>query len=106
MTCREKLKSEHPEFVAERYKGGCKGCPMYYGYLERPDYCPDKSPGISSHTVCTECWDREIDEAPDKDYSNTIMDIIENAMKTKDMRIDLYFGDSGITCNIYPYKKD
>lgn len=43
---------------------------------------------------------------PTKDYSKTIMDIVTNTMKMKDMRIDLYFGDSGITCNICPYNKD
>ena len=26
MTCREKLKIEHPEYVGIYYRGGCKGC--------------------------------------------------------------------------------
>ena len=109
MTCREKLKSEHPEFVNDIYYGGCMHCPKTYKYLERPDYCPlngSYRDRVDFNNACAICWDREIDETPDKDYSNTIIDIIENAMKTKDMRIDLYFGDSGVTCNIYPYNKD
>ena len=56
MTCREKLKIEHPEKVGNRYKGGCNSCPYVYGYLPNPDYCE------ASDSICTACWDREIPE--------------------------------------------
>ena len=55
MTCREKLKLEHPELVDMDYIGGCHGCPNDYGYLPRPEGCSE-DPGMN----CTECWDREI----------------------------------------------
>lgn len=72
MTCREKLKMEHPEYVIHnyisdkesigilgtRYAGGCKGCPSNYGYMADPDWCD----GTSSR--CTECWDRKIPDNP------------------------------------------
>ena len=58
MTCREKLKIEHPEYVDTSYRGGCKGCPSNYGYLPDP-------PAIKGYfddctITCTVCWDREI----------------------------------------------
>ena len=116
MTCREKLKMEHPELVSDEFLIECIGCPSDYDYLDTHDffdYC-------SKHS-CEQCWDTEIDElhteetainelpseeTVTRDDSKTIIDIITNAMKMKDMSINLYFGDSGITCNIYPYKKD
>lgn len=63
MTCRDKLKVEHPECVVNEcdppydasyldYAGGCMGCPLDYGYLEAPDWC--------SLFDCERCWDREI----------------------------------------------
>lgn len=81
MTCREKLKLEHPEYVIKdytsdkdslfllgsNYAGGCKGCPSTYGYMADPDWCD----GTSSR--CSECWDREIPETSEpktEDNSN------------------------------------
>lgn len=54
MTCREKLKIEHPEAIDDDYVGGCDGCPHEYGYESRPSWC------VVSHERCTECWDRDI----------------------------------------------
>ena len=56
MTCKEKLKHEHPELVdEEKYiPYGCKGCPSDYGYLEDPD---DEE---CDPTKCAACWNREI----------------------------------------------
>ena len=60
MTCREKLKIEHPEYVGSCYTGGCEGCPKDYGYLDDPDYCANRSHrGFLEHK-CGICWDREI----------------------------------------------
>lgn len=61
MTCREKLKLEHPECVTSTEIGGCKACPSVYGYLPDPIAAPDNSCSIS----CTECWDRAIPYEPE-----------------------------------------
>lgn len=53
MTCREKLKIEHPDIYNE-YPFHT-GCPSNYGYLDDPK--PD-----CSGFYCEECWDREIPE--------------------------------------------
>ncbi len=53
MTCREKLKIEHPDKVDLTYVAGCDGCPSDYGYLPPPDSC------IVGYN-CFKCWDREI----------------------------------------------
>lgn len=37
MTCREKLKLEHPEAVSDLLWGGCMGCPSSYDYLDNMD---------------------------------------------------------------------
>ena len=60
MTCREKLKIEHPECIDESICCGCSGCPHHYGYLDRPSYCNDQY--IPVEERCTRCWDREIPE--------------------------------------------
>ena len=63
MTCREKLKIEHPECIDESIFCGCSGCPHHYGYLDRPSYCTDQYiPYIPVQERCTTCWHREIPE--------------------------------------------
>ena len=57
MTCREKLKMEHPDGVSDIYDGGCKGCPNNYGYL--PPMRPECEFDFSIRE-CGKCWDREI----------------------------------------------
>ena len=68
MTCREKLKIEHPSEVGSRFVGGCCGCPHHFGYLDKPKYCePDTPKAINK---CTKCWNREIpgtEETKEKD---------------------------------------
>lgn len=54
MTCREKLKLEHPEKINGFV---CDGCPDHYGYLDKPPYCKE---GVVGR--CGKCWDREIPE--------------------------------------------
>ena len=61
MTCREKLKIEHPDEVGEGFDGGCLGCPYDHNYLGKPDWCHD-----DEYDACTRCWDREIPEVPNK----------------------------------------
>lgn len=55
MTCREKLKLEHPTLVSSMFVGGCKGCPSEYGYLtgHHAEIC-------RAHSNCVECWDQEL----------------------------------------------
>lgn len=65
MTCREKLKIEHPECIGPGYLGGCLGCPNRYGYLDNPSFCSDNVP--DSKKLCDACWDREIPEAKGSD---------------------------------------
>lgn len=61
MTCREKLKKEHPELVRDGACGGCVGCPDDYGYLDRKDTeCPRKRMGDGDR--CATCWSKEIPE--------------------------------------------
>lgn len=58
MTCREKLKIEHPGKVHGRFMGGCSGCPDSYGYAIRPESCKlNRDPSSEN---CYRCWDREI----------------------------------------------
>ena len=53
MTCREKLKLEHPEEFD--YDDEPYGCPVTYGYLaDDPVYCEKAD--------CEECWNREVQE--------------------------------------------
>ena len=59
MTCREKAKIQHPEWVNDYFIGGVRNCPSSYGYLEDPDFCKRRD-----SSACTRCWDREI---PEKD---------------------------------------
>lgn len=56
MTCREKLKIEHPEAVSDRFLGGCEGCPSVYGYLPDPQDCYNYT---RNEMHCTKCWNRE-----------------------------------------------
>lgn len=63
MTCREKLKLEHPDCVSPEFMGGCSCCPCTYGYLDDPNYCE----GYGDWDQCTECWDREIPEEQEHD---------------------------------------
>ena len=68
MTCREKLKKEHPTCIDDRNCGGCFGCPSEYGYLDNPEYCPHHSDA----NACTKCWNREIPEEKVVDAINAV----------------------------------
>lgn len=70
MTCREKLKMEHPENVSPDHEAGCFGCPSTYGYMD------DDRSLCADGDACTECWDREI---PGTEKIN------ENETETKNM---------------------
>lgn len=65
MTCREKLAMEHPEEVDMKWFGGCNDCPASYGYASTPEWC------APFNSVCTKCWDREVDDITVKPVRNT-----------------------------------
>jgi uncharacterized protein YkvS len=65
MTFKEKLQTEHPECVDEKYGGGCVGCPDNYGY-EKWSSCVWK--GKDSED-CTKCWSREM---PNEELVKTV----------------------------------
>lgn len=74
MTCREKLKIEHPECISEQFMGGCRCCPHYYGYLPEPY-------GGCRKTSCYDCWDREIPGTEKKRGDSTMNKIVERIGK-------------------------
>ena len=62
MTCREKLKIEHPGSINPFSFGGCRGCPYNYGYLPLSKrLCGGNYRGFN-HETCTKCWDQEVEE--------------------------------------------
>lgn len=70
MTCRERLKIEHPECIDTKCEGGCLGCPSAYGYLTDPPYCSETC-SVNSD-ICTKCWDREIPEETELEYTKSV----------------------------------
>lgn len=77
-TCREKLRLEYPTAIGDDpsdrvFRGGCRGCPDDYGYLDPPRFCND--PRLDPTEKCTKCWDREI---PEKEKENETMSNTNN----------------------------
>ena len=70
MTCRERLKIEHPDCIDTKWEGGCLGCPSKYGYLTDPPYCSETC-SVNSD-ICTKCWDREIPEEKELEYTKSV----------------------------------
>lgn len=65
MTCREKLKLEHP--AEECYDVEKSRCPSEFGYLDDPEWC------IVSDRVCDRCWGREIpDDFSESKYLHSL----------------------------------
>ena len=62
MTCREKLKIEHPEFINPVSFGGCCGCPITYGYLPKSKRLCDSDYSELDNERCEKCWDQEAEE--------------------------------------------
>lgn len=84
MTFREKLALEHSEYVSESFTGGCRHCPVDYGYEHvLPDDCTEMS--------CRECWDREIPTEQPTNKCLTRAEILEAAAKiVSGHRVDDY----------------
>lgn len=62
MTCREKLKIEHPEFINPVSYGGCRGCPITYGYLPNSKRLCGGDYNKLNNKRCKKCWDQEVEE--------------------------------------------
>lgn len=64
MTFREMLAKDYPDYVSDVYTGGCRECPIDYGYeSEMPSECPGL---CSEYTICSACWNREVPETTKK----------------------------------------
>lgn len=107
MTCREKLKMEHPECICDEALGGCLDCPSDYGYLDNPVSCV----GDGS---CDKCWDREIPEEkieekleeikiPRLDCCIDILKFINEHVLTRGIPVSIFINDDGITIDINMY---
>lgn len=58
MTFKEKLMNDEPDSVSVKFTGGCRGCPLHYGYEEkRPDFCKGSN---GEEITCAKCWNREM----------------------------------------------
>lgn len=55
MTCRDKLRWEHPEAIDWRSAGGSAYCPHHFGYASKPEWCK------VDREKCKTCWDREVE---------------------------------------------
>ena len=61
MTCREKLKIEHPnEYDKVFIKEGVTACPVHYNYMPRSNDCDCSVFRDIGGTKCHSCWNREI----------------------------------------------
>lgn len=64
MKFKEKLALEHPDFVNDIFKGGCKGCPCDYGYEK--DTKSVKNCKDMGGEGCEYCWNRKIPGTKEK----------------------------------------
>lgn len=62
MTYREKLKKDHPDYVNEKFTGGCCGCPYnYYKNTKIPKGC-SLGTERENKELCLECWNQEMED--------------------------------------------
>ena len=99
MTCREKLKIEHPDHINMGCIGGCVGCPSSYEYLDNPDYCMDVN--IPMGERCTRCWDREIPET-ETSVEHEVTDNKSEANKEGELTIEIVYtdGNNDLLCGV------
>lgn len=84
MTCREKLKLEHPELVGDIWAGNCSGCPHTYGYMHKPEYCTD----YGNDRLCSKCWDRELPDVA-----------VQNIAVKRPIKFKIFFGTISLQLN-------
>lgn len=93
MTCKEKLKLDHPGLNPDDIEMITRDtCPSKFGYLDEPKYCGDEGP---SH--CEQCWNRMIPEEK-LAYEHTGKPI----HKVK----DIFEENGGVTVILEPHIKD
>ena len=90
MTCREKLKIEHPDRINMECLGGCVGCPSSYEYLDNPDYCEDCNIPVKER--CAMCWDREIPET-ETSFEHGATDNKSEDNKEEELTIEIVYTD-------------
>lgn len=98
MTCKEKLRLEHPDWSIDEINHTiCVWCPSDYDYLRDPDCCSPTRILDNPNMSCAECWNREIpgtnSSLVDEDdnelsadyYKNTreVNEAMEKAQRTK-----------------------
>lgn len=71
MTCRDKLRWEHPEAIDWRFAGGSEYCPHNFGYASKPEWCK------LDREKCKTCWDRETEEV-----GTDVKTEVENGIKS------------------------
>lgn len=64
-TFKERLMCEHPEYVDEKYAGGCMLCPHQYRYEKMKESI--KNCEINGGKGCGYCWNRMIPEIPEEE---------------------------------------
>lgn len=130
MTCREKLKLEHPTELGDMWIGGCLGCPdeetrRYITTGQTPCH-GDKAVGAGIEN-CTRCWDTEIpgsestEQEPDTASSEpskltapteqkssipTMTDLqwlMREALGYPGIAVSITFMEDVITFNAYPH---
>ena len=122
MTCREKLKMEHPDELSEQWTGGCFGCPDTdtRKYIET-EQTSCHGTRRSSCERCTECWDTEIpdtepttqepDTAPSESTEQKtsipsmtdLQWLMRKALGYPGIAVSITFMEDAITFNAYPY---
>ena len=127
MTCREKLKKEHPEDVDEKWGGGCYGCPdadtrRYIATNQTA--CLGNRVTRSGQETCRKCWDTEIPDTepttqePETTPSESIEPteqkssiprmrdlecLMHKALGYPGIAVSITFMEDAITFNAYPY---
>ena len=116
MTCREKLKKEHPERINPKYLGGCGSCPVFY-YPSARKYCEDYK-RCPNDPICTACWDQpvpdiEVEKIPEpteqKPRISNMLDLlwfVEKVMANGDKMVSIDMSSDNMSINVYPYKEE
>lgn len=127
MTCREKLKMEHPEDVDEKWGGGCYSCPDVdtRRYIATDQTaCHGDRVTISDQETCRKCWDTEIpntepttqepETAPSESTTpieqkssipsmTDLQWLMRKALGYPGIAVSITFMEDAITFNAYPY---
>lgn len=123
MTCREKLKTEHPDMIDNERWGGCKGCPHMVGYIPRPEYCPYGGNEFNmlsmdaQKILCMECWNRVMpsstntkseltEKKPRISNMQDLLFFVEHVMAKGDKSVSIYIRNNDMQISVYPYPEE